>query len=224
MRSFIRCLPVLLCSLTIVLGISPRRAIAQAEVPKEVLALFDDLSDIDKLRVLNPLNLSEDQLGRIIDSIKKARDEYLKKVTAAAVPPIRDMAKEIKDLRKKLLTGGDVPSDFDKRVKKIQEDYVKQRESEDSVALKSLSEKVRPVLNATQYDKAISLAKELTRKDGKATLKGTDDQFYNLFIKGVFIDYAGIVPLLEDMKKARSAPGEETVARAPLNNRKVASK
>jgi hypothetical protein len=204
MRSFVRLTPVLLALAA--LSYTPHGAPAQGPqtetVPKEVLVLLDDLSDIDKLRVLNPLKLTEDQLGKIVDVINKARATYLQKVTAVTVPPIRDMAKEIKELRKKLLTGGDVPADFDKRVKKIQDDYVTRRETEVTNALKSLSTSIKSILTSSQYEKAISLAKNFTKQDGKPTLKGTDEQFFNFYVKGVFIDYAGIVALLEDMKKA----------------------
>lgn len=216
MRLFTRCIPVLF-GVAAVLGLccAPQPAAAQRGsevIPKEVKDLLFDLSDIDKLRVLNPLNLSEAQLEKIIDVLTKAREVYLKKVTDVAVPPIKDMAAEIKTLRKKLLTGGDIPSDFDKRVKKIQDDFVERRDTEDQRTLKSLSESIKPIFTSSQYDKAINTAKSATKKDGKPTLKGTDEQFFNFYVKGVFMDYDSILVLLEDMKKARAAGSDKTAS------------
>ena len=218
-----RLFPVLfMLAATFYLGASPRRAAAQTEIPKEVLALFDDLSDIDKLRVLNPLKLTEEQLGKIIDTLTQARDKYVKSVSAAAVPPIRDMAAEIKELRKKLLTGGDVPSDFDSRVKKIQDDFVARRQAEENRTLKSLSDSIRAILTQAQIDKAVSLAKSLTKKNGRETLKGSDEQFFNFYVKGTFMDYGGIIALLEDMKKARGSGAAQASVKSHADRTKVA--
>jgi hypothetical protein len=191
---------------SLVLGAAKLPAFAQQDsVPKEVSALFTDLDDIDKMRVLGPLKLKADQVDKIIDAITTTQDAYLKKVTAAAVPPIKDIAKDIKETRKKVLAGSPIPADFDAKVKKLQADFVERRKTEDANALKSLSASIRAVLTKSQTDKAISLAKSLTSKDGEPTFKGSDDQFFNLFIKGTFMDYGGIIPLLKDVKAAITA-------------------
>src|SRR5438874_357341 len=71
-------------------------ASAQTDVfPKEIIALFDDINDIDKMRVLNPLKLTGDQLDKLIAAMKKAQDDYNKKLSDAAVPPIRALAADI---------------------------------------------------------------------------------------------------------------------------------
>src|SRR5947208_2823337 len=87
---------------------------AQADVmPPEVAALFDDIMDIDKLRVLNPLKLKPDQIDKLITTIKKSQADYDKALADAAVPPIRQISKDIKDTRRRMLEGGAIPKDFD---------------------------------------------------------------------------------------------------------------
>jgi len=177
-------------------------------VPREVTALFDDISDIDKLRVLNPLKLTPDQLDRLITAIRKAQDSYNKKLSDAAVPPIKQIAADIKETRRKMLTsGGTVPTDFDTKVKKIQDDFMQRRDEQDVATLKSLSDAIRAILTPEQVDTAASLARKLTAKDGKATLKGEDAKFFNYYVLGTFIVYPRIIPLLEDMKKAATESG-----------------
>jgi hypothetical protein len=199
---------------------------AQSEIiPKEMQAVFADIDDIDKLRVLNPLKLTADQLGKIIPIVKKAQTDYNSKLADAVVPPIRKIASEIKDTREKMLaTHSGVPKDFDEKVKKLQEDFVKKRKAEDNATLKSLSDSIKAVLTKEQVAKAASLARKLTEEDGKPTQKGTDDQFFNLYVLGAIGLYPRIVPLLEDMRKsAESAEvGGKTTATAVEQGKGIA--
>jgi len=183
---------------------------AQGEVvPKEMTALFDDIADIDKLRMLNPLKLTAEQIDKMIVLIKKTQTEYNKKLSDAAVPPIRDLAKDIKDTRRRMLTArSGVPKDFDDKVKKAQADYVKRRDAEDAATLKYLSDKLKEMFTKEQQTTAIQAAKKYTEEDGKPTKKGTDDQFFNLYVLGTIVVYQRIVPLLEDMKKALTPAGD----------------
>jgi hypothetical protein len=183
-------------------------AVAQSEIiPKEVEALFDDINDIDKLRVLNPLKLTTDQLDQIIVIVKKAQDDYNKKLADAAVPPIKEIAKEIKETRRKMLAGATIPKDFDEKVKKHQEAFVKRRNQEDFNTLKGLAEAVKKVLTKEQFTKAVSIAKDFLEKQGKE-VKGEDDKFFNYYVLGTLITYPRIVPLLQDMRAARVASGK----------------
>jgi len=171
-------------------------------IPKEMQALFTDISDIDKLRVLNPLKLTADQLDKIIPIVKKAQTDYNAKLAEAAVPPIRKIASEIKETREKMLaTHSGVPKDFDEKVKKLQAEFVKRRKAEDNATLKSLSDSIKAILTKEQVSTASSLARKLTEEDGKPTQKGSDDQFFNLYVLGTIVVYPRIVPLLEDMRK-----------------------
>lgn len=191
-------------------------------VPKEVQEVFADISDIDKLRILNPLKLSGEQLDKIITVLKKAQTEYNSKLREAAVPPIRDLAKEIRATRQKMLeTHGTVPKDFDEKVKKIQDGFIKRRDTEDQTTLKSVSDSIRAILNKDQIASAVSIARKFTEEEGKPTKKGTDDQFFNLYVLGTFIVYPRIVPLLEDMRKVAdtSASAAGTILRADNRTR-----
>jgi hypothetical protein len=191
----------LLCLVSALFLSIPARAQSDI-IPKEMQALLFDISDIDKLRVLNPLKLTSEQLDKIIATLKKAQEQYNSKLTEAAVPPIRQLAKEIKETRQKMLTTHSlVPKDFDEKVKKIQNDFTKQRDEADKTTLKSVSDSIRAILTKEQIDMGVSFAKKFTEEGGKQTKKGSDEQFFNLFVLGTFILYPRIVPLLEDMRK-----------------------
>lgn len=171
-------------------------------IPPEVAALFEDIADIDKLRVLNPLKLKADQIDRLISLVRKSQADYDSKLAAAAVPPIRQMASEIKETRRKMLGGAAIPPDLDSKVKKAQEEFVKKRDQQDFATLKSMAEEVTRILTSEQKSKAAGLARDALTKDGKPTAKGDDEKFFNFFVLQVFIKYPRIVPLLEDIKRS----------------------
>ncbi len=168
-------------------------------IPVEVQALINDISDIDKLRALVPLKLNSDQIQKMIDAMTKAQIDYNQHLIDATVPPIKKLAEEIKEVRRKVLAGGTIPKDFDARVQKIEMDYYDRRASEDTKALKILSDSMRTIFTREQIAKAAAFGKQAGDKLGK-NMKGTDDQFFNYFVQGVLIQYSGIVKLLKDMK------------------------
>ena len=181
----------------------PLRAQNEA-IPAEVNALFDDVIDIDKLRVLNPLKLTGEQIDKITAAIKTSQKDYDKALADAAVPPIKELAKDIKDVRKKMLAGAPIPKDFDDKVKGIQDAFVKKRDTADYNSLKSLSEIVKKVFTDEQFKKAAEISRKFVEKDSTPNTKNTDDKFFNFYVMQIFIRYPRIVPLLEEMKKAKA--------------------
>ncbi len=195
----------LTCIVTLFLSIGTIHAFAQdtkseiPTIPAEVQALINDISDIDKLRALVPLKLNSDQLQKMIDAMTKAQINYNQHLFDATVPPIKKLAEEIKEVRRKVLAGGTIPKDFDTRVQKIEEDYFDRRAAEDTKGLKAVSDAMRAIFTKAQIAKAAAYGKASSDKLGK-NMKGTDDQFFNYYVQGVLIQYSGIVKLLKDMK------------------------
>jgi hypothetical protein len=185
--------------------IIPTPIYAQSDaLPEEVMALFNDITDIDKMRVLNPLKLRVDQLDKLISTIRASQESFNRRLDAAAVPPIRAIAKEIRETRQKLLKGGEIPKDFDEKVRKLHADFLKKRKAEEENTLKSLAAAIRSILTEQQVQQAVSIARKWTEEDGQPTKRGTNEQFFNLYVLGTFITYPRIVPLLEDIRKAMS--------------------
>jgi hypothetical protein len=172
--------------------------------PPEVNVLFDEIIDIDKLRVLNPLKLTGDQIDKLAAAIKSSTRDYDKALADAAVSPIKEMAKDIKDVRKKMLSGEAIPKEFDDKVKGIQDAFVKKRDAADYSSLKSLSDAAKKILTDEQVAKASELSRKYIEKDAKPNSKNTDDKFFNFYVLQIFIRYPRIVPLLEEIKKAKA--------------------
>ena len=173
-----------------------------SKTPDEMSAIFDDINDIDKLRVLNPLKLTAEQVGKLVTLVQDEQKAYNKRLADAAVAPLKPLAKDVKEIRSKLLSGGTIPTDFDEKVKNIQTDFLAKRKKEDAGTVSTLSAGMKQILTKEQVDVAVGLTRNLTKKDGQDTLKGDNDAFFNLYVIGTFITYPRIVPLLQDMQKA----------------------
>ena len=188
-----------------------KSAAAQPDlVPPEVISLFNDINDIDKLRVINALKLTNEQLDQIIASIKAFQVAYNKALVDTVLPPLKEIAKDIKESRTKMLKGGAVPSELDEKIKKIQDAYIKKRDTVEFNTLKGLADSCRKILTSSQIALAASLARKGTEVEGKPTAKGDDEKFFNLYVLQVILRYPRIVALLEDVKKDRTAQVSES--------------
>ncbi len=194
-------LSLALICIGLVAGLS-RPAFAQNDpvMPPDTMAIFANIDDLDKLRLLNPLQLKADQLEKVIPLIKERQKAYNKRILELAVEPLKAVATQIADTRQRLLAGGTIPQDLDDKIKQLQKDFADRRKVEQDKNLKLVADGIRAVLTERQYKEIVSMA----RRDFR-NADGTDVQFYNLWIRETIIAYDRIVPLFEDMLKARRA-------------------
>lgn len=166
---------------------------------------YAEMDDIEKLRLLNPLKLTPAQLNTTLTSLKKREADYNSRLQAAIVPSIRDMAKEIKETRRKMLDGAAIPTDFDAKVKKIQSNFDEKQKQIDFDTLKGLSDEIRAALTPTQIDAAVTITRKIFKREDKAKDKNEDEKYFNLYVLGTFIAYPRMSTLLQDMRKAATA-------------------
>lgn len=159
--------------------------------------LIDLINDIDKMRVLNPLKLTERQLDALIKATREAQAAYNARLREAAIPAIQALADEIRATHKAALAGREIPKSFDDKVKRLQAELLRRRENEDEKAVETLVKAFRSALSASQVKTAVTLAKTL----GEA--KGTEDEIVRFYVTRTLILYPRSVKLLEEMKKAR---------------------
>jgi hypothetical protein len=127
---------------------------------------------------------------------------YNARILELAVEPLKAIASEIKETRAKLLSSGAIPSEIDDKIKRLQKEFAEKRAQEQDKNLKLVADGIRSVLTTAQYKAVVAMS----RRDftGK---QGTDEQFFNLWVRETVIAYPRIVPLLEDMRKARPTKG-----------------
>lgn len=174
------------------------------ELPAEVAALLDDVADIRTIEVLRPLKLTAEQMDKLAATILASQKEYHTKLFAVAVPPIRDMAKDIKETRRKMVSGAAMPSDLKDKVKEFEDAFKDQQKKQNEATLRGLIASTLAILKDDQVEGARALAKKDIKDQGHDPGKATPEQLYNYFVLKVFINYPRIVPVLQEMSKARS--------------------
>ncbi|NUQ71142.1 MAG: hypothetical protein HUU17_10005 [Chthonomonadales bacterium] len=182
------------------LALMPRPASAQADpsLPPGTSAVFDAIDDLDKLRLLNPIGINGAQARKIVELLETRQKAYNQRLIELAVEPLKAIGEEIKATRDRLLTGGSIPTELDERIKKSQKDFVAKRKVEQDKNLKLVADGFRAILTPEQNKKIIDSA----RQDFEMG-RGTDEQFYNLWVRETIIAYPRILPLFRDIAKAR---------------------
>ncbi|HZP82070.1 MAG TPA: hypothetical protein VFB21_10555 [Chthonomonadaceae bacterium] len=169
------------------------------------LELLDMLDDINKLNALNPLKLTPEQLDQIIAVTTAAEEDYNRKLTALKLDPVRKIAQEIRDTKRRALAGGEITKDFMDRVAAMGEKFLKQRDQLDADALVGLVSKLKTILTPQQVSTATQLIIDQARITPGMRTSGTKDKWFNAYVLKVFISYPRIVPLLKEMRAALAA-------------------
>lgn len=186
-----------------------------APPPADVVAVLDQIADIDKMRVITPLRLNADQVGRIIDAIRAGEQQYSRALNAVGVPTVRGIAEEVRATRQRALAGEAVPAAFTERVRSLSESFARTQQQEYLAAVRRLAEAIKGILTEEQYASAVRLAREVAREERSTRATGTDDQFFNLYVVGTFVSYPRITPLLEDLRSALSGRPAGNAAERP---------
>ena len=169
---------------------------------KEAQALLDSLDDIDTLRSIHPLQLTPDQIDKLIATVTAAKLDYDKKVTALASDPVLKMADEIHETHKQALAGKISSKEFDDKIKKIQSDFLARRDELNAQNINRLNADVTKIFNASQRAAAIKMEKDVLVKLNRYQTGTPDNKMFNAYIVDIFINTVRIVPLLKDLKTA----------------------
>lgn len=164
-------------------------------------AIVSDLDDIDRLRVLNPLKLTPDQMDKLIAALTAAQADYDKKVNALGASLLAPTAGEVRTMKKQVLGGAAIPKEFDDKIKKLQADFLKQRDGLNAENIQRVSGVCKVILTEKQAADATKQERDAWEVDHpSAKSKATDAQLFNLFVVDTFISYSRIIPLLKEMK------------------------
>jgi hypothetical protein len=172
-----------------------------ATLSKATLQLYDDLDDIDRLRSLGPMKFTADQLDKIIAVFTAAKEGYDKALTDLLTTQVKELAAEIKEVKRKMLLGEPIPAAFDAKSQKASADFITAREKLDNDFQAKIADKLREIFTPAQVAEAVKMSKA---SPAAANLKKdvADSLWFNFYLKKVLIDYARILPLLKEMRGA----------------------
>ncbi|HLJ54670.1 MAG TPA: hypothetical protein VKT77_06485 [Chthonomonadaceae bacterium] len=173
-----------------------------APKPDAAAAIVLDLDDIEKLRSLGPLKLDADQMDKLIAAITALQADYDKKVTALGASIFGPTAPEVHDVKKAALGGSAIPKTFDDKMRKLQDDFFKQRDDLNTANIKAVAAACKAILTDKQVAIATKLERDQWNKDHPDGKGATDPQLYNLYCVDMFIASPRAVPLLKEMRAA----------------------
>jgi hypothetical protein len=122
-----------------------------AQVPADVQKVLNDVADLDLLKALAPLKLTEDQIKKLLDIMKSAAalGEEKRKDDVAAW---RSLAEVVTKARQEALTGKDIPAEVEARILKVLSDSEKRVQDLRKEGSSRIWSVARETLTATQKD------------------------------------------------------------------------
>ena len=180
----------------------PMRAQEKPAAKPDAATIVVDLDDIERLRVINPLKLQADQADKLIAALTTAQSDYDKKVNTLGTTIFGPMAAEAHDVKVKALAGAAIPKEFDDKMKKLQADFLKQRDDLNTDNIKRVAAAARTALTEKQIAVATKMERDQYEKDHADSKGVTDTQLFNLYCVDVFISNPRAVALLKDIRAA----------------------
>ena len=168
----------------------------------DAAAIVSDLDDIERLRVINPLKLQPDQMDKLITALTSAQADYDKKVNTLGTTIFGSSGAEIHNVRAKALSGAEIPKEFDDKIKKLQSDFLKQRDDLNIENIKRVAAVCRIALTDKQIAVATKMERDEYTKNHSDAKSVTDVQLFNLYCVDVFISNPRVVAQLKDARAA----------------------
>ncbi len=194
----------------VILHVTSHSAHAQTQAPatvgqqpKEVQDLLVDLDDIDTLPDLLPLKLTPEQMDKLAAAILAAKTEYDKKALPLTSVPLLKMADEIHETRKKALAGTPVPAAFVERIKGLQTEVAGKRKALYEADIVSLSATCKGILSVDQVAQCAKMEIDAYKRNKLYNDKSSDAQYFNAYVRDVFIDNPRTALLLKAMHAAQ---------------------
>lgn len=172
-------------------------------IPADIQDLINSFEDVGELKFITPLKLAPDQLDKLAQGMTAAQATYNSKV-AKALSPYRGLADTIRQAKRQALLGKAITGE-DQVIKTVN-DVLPKRQAVEEDTLKAISSMVQEILTKEQYATAVKITREEQSKLTKQnTSKGSDAQWFNLYVLRVIMSYPRIVPLLKEVKAASEA-------------------
>lgn len=154
--------------------------------PSEVDQLLLALGDITWFNNIRPLNLTREQIDRLI----KAHERAYKQLEALIREEARNLLNrkdEIMRIREETARGKSLPKEFQETIRRLEEESAQKRRQLRTQVVTTIANELKPYFTEEQMDYMVKRSKEVLEAARIDTSKLEKDQLYMFFVENVFL-------------------------------------
>lgn len=201
------CLCTVLLIGTLALGGLNLHAQEKPPAPSEVDQLLIALSDITWFNNIRPLNLTREQIDRLIKAHEKAYKQ-LEELIREEARELRNRKDEILRVREETARGKSLPKEFQETIRRLEQESAQKRRQLRTQVITTIASELKPHFTEEQMDYMIKRSKEVLESARVDTSKLEKDQLYMFFVENVFLLDRAPVLLKEWQEKNLPKPAE----------------
>lgn len=171
----------------------------------EVDQLLTALADINWFHNVRPLNLTSEQIDRLLTAHEKAFKQ-LNEVVQQEAQTLRARKEEILRVREDASRGKSVPKEFIEAMRQIEQDAARRRKELRAKVIAEISTELKPRFTEEQMDYMVKRSREVLQASKVDTEKWERDQLYMFFVENVFLVERAPALLKEWRQKNLSPP------------------
>lgn len=184
-----RCWAVL-CGLLVIGAVDlvglPLHAQEKPAASSEVDQLLLALSDITWFNNIRPLNLTRDQIDRLIKAHERAYKQ-LEELIREEARELRNRKDEIMRIREATARGKSLPKAFQETIRRLEEESARKRRQLRTQVVTTIANELKPYFTEEQMDYMVKRSKEVLETARIDTSKLEKDQLYMFFVENVFL-------------------------------------
>lgn len=171
----------------------------------EIDQLLTALADINWFHNVRPLNLTSEQIDRLLTAHEKAFKQ-LNELVQQEAQTLRHRKEEILRVREDASRGKSVPKEFIEAMRQIEQDAARRRKELRAKVIAEISTELKPRFTEEQMDYMVKRSREVLQASKVDTEKWERDQLYMFFVENVFLVERAPALLKEWRQKNLSPP------------------
>jgi len=152
----------------------------------EIDQLLTALVDINWFHNVRPLNLTGEQIDRLLAAHEKAFKQ-LNEIVQQEAQTLRNRKDEILRVREDASRGKSIPKEFIEAMRQLEQDAARRRRELRARVIAEIGAELKPRFTEEQMDYMIQRSREVLQASGVNHEKMERDQLYMFFVENVFL-------------------------------------
>lgn len=154
--------------------------------PSEVDQLLLALSDINWFNNIRPLNLTREQIDRLLKTHENAYKQLEEQIQQEA-KELRNRKEEIQRVREDTSRGKSVPKEFLETMRRLEQEALQKRRALRTQIVSTVSTELKPHFTPEQMEYMTKRSKEVLEAARVEVSQFKEEQFFAFFVEQVFL-------------------------------------